>query len=68
MDRARRILIEELLRVGRLIDPAPGTGEHEFGSPADPLDTASASTIEKPAKNTNLDDLPVLENVGQPTV
>ena len=63
MDRARKKLIEELIRVGRLIDPAPGTGQQkgqdtvELPGITQQSDMGAQSPMEEP------EDVPVVDDV-----
>ena len=67
MDRGRQKLIEELLRVGRLIDPAPTAAENTLDESKDSIDKSATSVSEESATQEHIDDLPVLEDViGRP--
>ena len=63
MDRARKKLIEELIRVGRLIDPAPGTGQREREDNVEFSGITQQSDIDPPSPVVDLEGLPVVDDV-----
>jgi hypothetical protein len=63
LDRTRKKLIEELIRVGRLIDPAPGTGQLESEDNAELSGIAQQSDMDPPSPVVDLEGLPVVDDV-----
>jgi hypothetical protein len=63
LDRTRKKLIEELIRVGRLIDPAPGTGQRESEDNAELSSITQQSDVDPPSPVADLEGLPVVEDV-----
>jgi hypothetical protein len=63
LDRTRKKLIEELIRVGRLIDPAPGTGQRESEGNAELSGITQQSDMDPPSPVVNLEGLPVVDEV-----
>ena len=63
MDRTRKKLIEELIRVGRLIDPAPGTGQRKGENTADRSSITQQSDMDARSTVEDLKDLPVVDDI-----
>ena len=63
MDRSRKKLIEELIRVGRLIDPVPSTGQRKGEDAVELQRISQQSDIGARLPAGNLDDLPVVDDV-----
>ena len=63
MDRTRKKLIEELIRVGRLIDPAPGTGQPESEDNVELSGITQQSDMDPPSQVVNLEGLPLVDDV-----
>jgi hypothetical protein len=63
LDRARKKLIEELIRVGRLIDPAPGTGQRESEDNLELSGISQHSDMDPPSLAVGLEGLPVVDDV-----
>ena len=63
MDRTRKKLIEELIRVGRLIDPAPGTGQPESEDNVELSGITQQSDMDPPSPVVDLEGLPVVDDV-----
>jgi hypothetical protein len=63
LDRTRKKLIEELIRVGRLIDPAPGTGQPESEGHAELSGVSQQSDMDPPLPVVDLEGLPVVDDV-----
>ena len=63
MDRTRKKLIEELIRVGRLIDPAPGTGRRESENNVECSSITQQSDIDPLSHVVDLEGLPVVDDV-----
>ena len=63
MDRTRKKLIEELIRVGRLIDPAPGTGQPESEDNVELSGITQQSDMDPPSQVVDLEGLPLVDDV-----
>ena len=63
LDRTRKKLIEELIRVGRLIDPAPGTGQRESEDNVELSGITQQSDMDPPSPVVDLEGLPVVDDV-----
>ena len=63
MDRTRKKLIEELIRVGRLIDPAPGTESRKGKDVTELPAITQQSDIDARTPAGNLEGLPVVDDV-----
>ena len=63
MDRTRKKLIEELIRVGRLIDPAPGTGQRKGEDAAELPGITQQSGMDARSPVADLEGLPVVDDV-----
>jgi len=63
LDRNRKKLIEELIRVGRLIDPVPGTEQRKGDETAELSGITQQSGIGAPSTMTDLEGLPVVDDV-----
>ena len=63
MDRTRKKLIEELIRVGRLIDPAPGTGQRKGEDGAELPGIKRQTGIDNRSSTAGLEGLPVVDDV-----
>ena len=63
MDRTRKKLIEELIRVGRLIDPAPGTGQPESADNVELSGITQRSDMDPPSQVVDLEGLPLVDDV-----
>ena len=63
MDRSRKKLIEELIRVGRLIDPAPGTEQKESENNEELSGITQQSDMDPPSPVVDLEGLPVVKDV-----
>ena len=63
MDRTRKKLIEELIRVGRLIDPAPGTGQRKGEDAAELPGITQQSGMDARSPVAALEGLPVVDDV-----
>jgi len=63
LDRTRKKLIEELIRVGRLIDPAPGTGQQKGEGTVELPGIAQQSDMDAQSPVEGLEDLPVVDQV-----
>ena len=63
MDRTRKKLIEELIRVGRLIDPAPGTGQRKGEDGAKLPGIKRQTGIDNQSSTAGLEGLPVVDDV-----
>ena len=66
MDRNRKKLIEELIRVGRLIDPAPSPGLLESKNSAKISGITEKPDIDNSTPGKDLEDLPVVGDVFDP--
>ena len=66
MNHPRKKLIEELIRVGRLIDPAPGTGLQESEDAMETPSITEEPDIGSPVLESDLEVLPVLDDVVGP--
>ena len=63
MDRTRKKLIEELIRGGRLIDPAPGTGQPESEDNVELSGITQQSDMDPPSQVVDLEGLPLVDDV-----
>ena len=63
MDRTRKKLIEELIRVGRLIDPAPGAGQRKGEDAAELPGITQQSDMDPPSQVVDLEGLPLVDDV-----
>ena len=63
MDRTRKKLIEELIRVGRLIDPAPSTGQPENADNVELSGITQRSDMDPPSQVVDLEGLPLVDDV-----
>ena len=63
LDHTRKKLIEELIRVGRLIDPAPGTGQRKGEDAAELPGIKQQSGIDAQSPVADLEGLPVVDDV-----
>ena len=63
MDRTRKKLIEELIRVGRLIDPAPGTGQRESEDNVELSGITQQSDMDPPSQVVDLEGPPLVDDV-----
>ena len=63
LDRTRKKLIEELIRVGRLIDPAPGTGQPESEDNVELSGITQQSDMDPPSQVVDLEGLPLVDDV-----
>ena len=63
LDRTRKQLIEELIRVGRLIDPAPGTGQRKDEDAKERPSITEQSGMDAGSPVTGLEGLPVVDDV-----
>ena len=61
MDRTRKKLIEELIRVGRFIDPPPGTGQGKDAAELPCITQQSGMDARSPV--ADLEGLPVVDDV-----
>ena len=63
LDRTRKKLIEELIRVGRLIDPAPGTGQQKGEDTVELPGITQQSDMDPPSQVVDLEGLPLVDDV-----
>jgi hypothetical protein len=63
LERSRKQLIEDLIRVGRLIDPAPGTEQRKDENPGELLDTTQESSSDARSPDLDLEGLPIVDDV-----
>jgi len=63
LDGARKKLIEELIRVGRLIGPAPGTGQRKGENATELFGSTQQSAMDARSPVANLEGLPVVDDV-----
>ena len=63
MDRTRKKLIEELIRVGRLIDPAPSIGQRNGENAAELPGITHRSELSPQSPVAELEGLPVKDDV-----
>ena len=63
MDRTRKKLIEELIRVGRLIDPAPGSSQRKREDAVELPDITQQSGMDTRSPVEDLEGLPVVDDV-----
>lgn len=63
MDRTRNNLIEELIRVGRLIDPAPSTGQQEDETAGELSENSQQSNIDDRSLVMDLEGVPIVDDV-----
>ena len=63
MDRTRKKLIEELIRVGRLIDPMPGSGHQKGEGAAELPSITQQSGMDARSPVVDLEGLPVVDDV-----
>ena len=66
MDRTRKKLIEELIRVGRLIDPAPDTRQRNGENAAELPGITHQSDMDPQSPVADLEGLPVMDDVVDP--
>ena len=66
LDRARKKLIEELIRVGRLIDPAPGTGQRKGEDAVELPGITQQSDMDVRSHVVDLEGLPVVDEAVDP--
>ena len=63
MDRARKKLIEELIRVGRLIGPAPSTGQRKGENATELPGITQQSGMNARSPVADLEGLPIVDDV-----
>jgi len=63
LDRTRKKLIEELIRVGRLIDPAPGAGQRKGKEAGELPGITQQSGMDVRSPVADLEGLPVVDDV-----
>jgi len=63
LDRTRKKLIEELIRVGRLIDPMPGSGHQKGEDAAELPGITQQSGMDARSPVVDLEGLPVVDDV-----
>ena len=63
LDRSRKKLIEELIRVGRLIDPAPNTGQTEGDGPAELSGDEQQFNVDPLSQVVDPENPPIVEDV-----
>ena len=64
MDNARKKLIEELIRVGRLIDPVPSSNQKEIDDAADFLGPTEDLDVDAVMSEPDPEDIPVVDDVA----
>jgi hypothetical protein len=63
LNRTRKKLIEELIRVGRLIDPAPGSRQRKAADDAELPGITEQSGIDNQWPMADLEDLPIVNDI-----